>query len=770
MQTGQQARQPRPNRAFWPGAGRGDILNQISKVLMRAGAVVVLTGGAAMGKTRLAFEAAARVEAAAIRCRTITGDQCADPTAIIDEMALPPQPNSTGTKDTKARGLLVVDQAECAGAHTLEHLILIAEQTSIAVMLIGRAELVGMLVRSVPEQVCDVITRYVALEPLNAIQTAEFVMHCLGGDASREETSLVTCGDDAFRRILAHSRGVPGEIDRLMTDALRLAKLSRSARLTATVIDMIADDEDPPSEQPLPRQEPLAELPAQVFQRQAKPVATAQPGSQQPAILTRSMQTILTDLQERPDAAPGDDGGEDVGQYGGQDDSTIPEWPNSSPKPGHPPVRPTRRVPPWAGGVAFVVVATSAIALQHYLQSGAPVLALTDRPRAVVSSVVGDTMMHPAVPSDKPAPAPVEPVSSATEPPPALAAVMADKPMVQVAIVESPMLSPPVNYDETDPHDAQATVPEAAPDLPAIEALPEPPAIEALPEPPAIEALPELPAIEALPEPPTLSEEPVTEPTAETAPDVELSHPEPAVTAQPEPEPPAAATDAMAPVESEEATPELPPSPEPTAQVPPEPEPPAPSVEALSPSEPEAAPVGPPSLPEPTAEKSTPEPEPPAPSAEALPPVEPEAAPVEEPSLPEPTAAESPPEQAPADTATEMAPSDADEPPVPETLPPESPAAELSPPEEPAPLEPPAAVAVPEAAPPQEPAPEQASPPESEPEPTVAEPSPPPEPVAEPPAPEPAVVTAAPPPSPPPPAPRCTKAAFRCGVGPAGEG
>ena len=94
-------------------------------------------------------------------------------------------------------------------------------------------------------------------------------------------------------------------IDRLMTDAVRLARLSRSARLTATVIDMIADDEHPPGEQPHPRQEPLAELPAQVFPRQAKPVAAAQPVVQQSAIIvTRSMQTILTDLQERPDTVP----------------------------------------------------------------------------------------------------------------------------------------------------------------------------------------------------------------------------------------------------------------------------------------------------------------------------------------------------------------------------------------------------------------------------------------------------------------------------------
>ena len=219
-----------------PERPEGDILDQISTALMRAGAVVVLTGGAAMGKTRLALEATARVEAAAIPCRTVAGDRSADLTAIIDEMALLPEPSST---DTKARALLVVDQAERAGAPTLEQLILIAEQTSIAVMLVGRAELVGMLVRSVPEQVCDAITRYVALEPLNAVQTAEFVAHCLG-----EETSSVTCGDDAFRRIVAHSQGVPGVIDRLMTDALRLAKLSRSVRLTATVIDMIADDRE----------------------------------------------------------------------------------------------------------------------------------------------------------------------------------------------------------------------------------------------------------------------------------------------------------------------------------------------------------------------------------------------------------------------------------------------------------------------------------------------------------------------------------------------
>ena len=86
--------------------------------------------------------------------------------------------------------------------------------------------------------------------------------------------------------------------------------------------------------------------------------------------------------------------------------------------------------------MAFLVVATSVIALQHYLQSSAPVLALTDRSRAVVSSLFGDTIMRPAVTSQEPAPAPVEPVSSAAEPPPALAAVMADTPMIQVAVVE----------------------------------------------------------------------------------------------------------------------------------------------------------------------------------------------------------------------------------------------------------------------------------------------------------------------------------------------
>ena len=69
-------------------------------------------------------------------------------------------------------------------------------------------------------------------------------------------------------------------------------------------------------------------------------------------------------------------GGEDIGHsdQAGQDDLTIPEWPNSSANRDHSPVRPARRVPPWAGGVAFVVAATSVIALQHYLQSGAPVL------------------------------------------------------------------------------------------------------------------------------------------------------------------------------------------------------------------------------------------------------------------------------------------------------------------------------------------------------------------------------------------------------------
>ena len=271
MRIGQQARNLRPQRSFWPGAGRGANLDLISTALTRAGAVVVVTGGGAMGKTRLALEAMARIEAVSIPCRTVAGNSHDDLNAIIEEIARLPGPRST---DTRARALLVVDQAEDAGARTLERLILIAGKTSIAVMLVGRAELVGTLVRSVPEQVCDLITRYVALEPLDTDQTAEFVAHCLG-----EEASPVICGSDALRRIAAHSHGVPGIVDRLMTDAVRLARLSRSARLTATVIDMIADEEHPPAEKPVP--EPPAP-PVPSFRRKGKPVATAQPVAHHP--------------------------------------------------------------------------------------------------------------------------------------------------------------------------------------------------------------------------------------------------------------------------------------------------------------------------------------------------------------------------------------------------------------------------------------------------------------------------------------------------------
>ena len=148
------------------------------------------------------------------------------------------------------------------------------------------------------------------------IQTAEFVAHRLG-----EETSPVTCGYDALRRIVAHSHGVPGTIDRLMTDAVRLARLSRSARLTATVIDMIADDEHPPGEQrPVagPPRSRRSLLPA----ARRKPVATAQPAPQQSAYSsagfdqtfspifrkgTRSMRTVLTGLQETPASLYGHD-------------------------------------------------------------------------------------------------------------------------------------------------------------------------------------------------------------------------------------------------------------------------------------------------------------------------------------------------------------------------------------------------------------------------------------------------------------------------------
>src|SRR4051812_26948498 len=73
MQTGQKVGKPGPNRPFWSGNGRGDILDRISMTVRQAGTVVVVAGGAGMGKTRLAFETTGRIEAAGIPCRVLEG-------------------------------------------------------------------------------------------------------------------------------------------------------------------------------------------------------------------------------------------------------------------------------------------------------------------------------------------------------------------------------------------------------------------------------------------------------------------------------------------------------------------------------------------------------------------------------------------------------------------------------------------------------------------------------------------------------------------------
>ena len=248
-----------------------------------------------------------------------------------------------------------------------------------------------------------------------------------------------------------------------MTDAQRLARLSRNARLTATVIDMIADDETPPVKElhREPSREPYREPqrerepsrpspppPAKTFRRQVRPpVAPPQPAPQsatypfitrpvgQPADTTRSMRTVLTYLQESPDAVSGEDGS--------SNDATNPEWAKSSANLHQPPVRPARWFQPWAGGIAFVVVATSVIAIQQYLQSGAPVLTTTDRSRAVVSSLIGDTMMRPAAPTATPAPAPAE--LSRTEPSRQVAETASSggyTPRIQVTMVSRPCSAP----------------------------------------------------------------------------------------------------------------------------------------------------------------------------------------------------------------------------------------------------------------------------------------------------------------------------------------
>ena len=100
----------------------------------------------------------------------------------MDEIAQLPDQDSD---QYQSGGIAVVDQAEDARAWTLEQLILIAGQTSIARCWSGAAELVGMLVRSVPEQVCDAHHRDLALEPLHAGQAAEFVTHCLAAGRRR---------------------------------------------------------------------------------------------------------------------------------------------------------------------------------------------------------------------------------------------------------------------------------------------------------------------------------------------------------------------------------------------------------------------------------------------------------------------------------------------------------------------------------------------------------------------------------------------------------
>jgi hypothetical protein len=642
MQTGQQAGKPRPNRPFWPGNGRGDILDRISTAVRQAGTAVLLTGGGGMGKTRLALEITGQIEAAGIPCRVLTGARRADLTAAFNELASnePAQlPGATGT-----RGLLVVDQAEACDAWILEWLILGAGQHSISVMVVGRVELVTMLVKSVPEpeQVCDAITLYVALEPLDARETGEFVTHCLTA-----EKSPVICGDDALRRIVAHSHGVPGAIDRLMMDALRLARLSRSVHLTATVIDMIADDEPlPPNEEfapgdftsrdfatppqveissaragvhPPSPQEPWPTSPARTFRWPAKlraaPEASPLPPPQSAGV-ARSMQEILADLQEGPRIP--------LAQHEGDEDLELPRWrKTSSAVLFRPPAPPPRRILPWASGIALAAV-TSVIALQSYLHAGAPVLNLTDQPHAIVGLPAGELITNPVAASADQAP-----VTAAT-------------PMMQVAMVESTTLNPPMSDAEVKPL-AQEHVAQQAPEPSAHDRVAPP--VE--PEPMAEEPMAKVPMTTAAPE---------------------QAHNEPAAEALPSPEPSVPAAEALAPTDQEPPLVE-PIPPEPSAKIPPEPEPEAPSAEALSPADPEPAPAEPP-LPEPTAE-APPEQAPTATTTEATPPDEPEAPSAEvqppEPVPPEPPASVAAPEPAPQEPSPEL-PSEQATPPEPEPV------------------------------------------------------------------------------------------------------
>jgi type II secretory pathway predicted ATPase ExeA len=254
-----------PDR-FYEGPGQEEALARLMYVVdeCRQGALVI--GPAGIGKTMILEVFARRTrrpnrEVVMCRCPALGGREMFFD--LAQEFGLAPEPSATeadlwrslrnhvtANRLQNSQTLIIVDQAQLLSEnpgqlralHMLYHLD--SHPTSrLTVVLAARQE----LMRHARAEVIEWIDLGVALEPLTAAQTADYIKQ-LTNWAGRTEAVF---SDDAIARIYELSGGVPRQVNRICDLGLLAAATEESAQVTEQVVDSVYKELNPDTTEPL---------------------------------------------------------------------------------------------------------------------------------------------------------------------------------------------------------------------------------------------------------------------------------------------------------------------------------------------------------------------------------------------------------------------------------------------------------------------------------------------------------------------------------------
>jgi general secretion pathway protein A len=238
---------------FYHSASHDGVLREILAAIQRRDGIVVLTGGAGLGKTMLC-----RAMALELDRRTVTstvfdpflsvddvlktvlvdfgvvsrGDLARAPVVARDVLTAALESFLESLAALQATAVLIIDEAQNASPAVLAEVLAAfpAMQGShrVQLVLVGQPALNPLLKRPELTRFAELVTLRVKLRPLGDDEVTGYVAHRLSAAGG---SARVIFSDGAFERIHHLSRGVPRVVNLLCDRALRLG-----AQISASVI------------------------------------------------------------------------------------------------------------------------------------------------------------------------------------------------------------------------------------------------------------------------------------------------------------------------------------------------------------------------------------------------------------------------------------------------------------------------------------------------------------------------------------------------------